>query len=111
MFTGLILSGILATAPQLAPAGTAAPPAPAGKPDPAFARLYTIVQPPASQPEPNRQEPVPADARGPRRKVVCGMTLLLVGPEADADMVRPAPKEGPTFTMRRVAPPVCGKER
>ena len=49
-------------------------------------------------------------APNPRTKIVCGMTLLIVGSDNDPDMPRPVPKEGVTYTMRRYPPPACGKD-
>jgi hypothetical protein len=56
-------------------------------------------------PEPKREEP---EARRPRTKVVCGMTLILVDPvETDRGMTKPVPNEGTRFTMRSFPAPAC----
>jgi hypothetical protein len=111
MFTGLILSGMLAAAPQLPPTSTTTEAATPDKPDRPFAQLFAAMPPDAEQPGTSRP-PTPARrTSGPRTKVVCGMTLLLVGPDADAGMARPTPKDGVTYTMRRYPPPMCGQDR
>ena len=46
--------------------------------------------------------------RRPRRKVVCGMTLILVEPGSDPSMAKPTPDRGVTYTMRGYPPPACG---
>jgi hypothetical protein len=101
MFAGLILSGLLAAAPQLPAPAVPSAPSPPQKPDPAFSSLFEAPKPEAGE---------PASRTRPRTKVVCGMTLLLVRPDADPEMPRPAPKDGLTYTMRRYPPPACGKE-
>lgn len=106
MFTGLILSGLLAAATQqpLAP-GPANPPS-SGRPDPAFSHLFAAVAQGDSQPA----RPAAPRRAKPRAKIVCGMTLLFVGPEGDPTMTKPAPKDHVTYTIRRYPPPACGDE-
>ena len=55
-------------------------------------------------PEPGRSQ---APTRGPRAKVVCGMTLLLVGPDVDPKMAKPPAADGTRYTMRRYPAPAC----
>jgi hypothetical protein len=44
----------------------------------------------------------------PRRRVVCGMTVIEVGPELDPKMAVAAPSDDKTrYTIRAVDPPVC----
>ena len=44
----------------------------------------------------------------PRKKIVCGMTVIEVGPELDPKMAV-EPKKDPrvTYTIRAIDPPVC----
>jgi hypothetical protein len=118
MFTGLLLSGVLAAATQLSPAILGPASVPREVPDAPFARLFEPPQPSgapqARDRQPGEQAPrlIPPGRRavGPRTKIVCGMTLLIVGAEADPEMPKP-PKDGVTYTMRRYPPPACGKEK
>ena len=44
----------------------------------------------------------------PKRRVVCGMTVIEVGPEVDPKMAITPPKDPKTrYTMRGVEPPIC----
>ena len=44
----------------------------------------------------------------PRKKIVCGMTVIEVGPELDPGMAVQAPKDPRvTYTIRAIDPPVC----
>jgi hypothetical protein len=81
------------------------------KPALPFSRLFAtpLQLPPQVSPGPSSR--VDAAAHGPRRKVVCGMTLLIVGSEPDPRMVTPKPDRDTRFTMRRYDPPACGKEK
>ncbi len=120
MVTGLILSAALAATPQLAPAGGRAAALPNEKPGALFSGLFDPAvtgggetrageMQPGDFQQPRVLPPV-RRASNPRTKIVCGMTLLIVGSDNDPEMPRPAPKEGVTYTMRRYPPPACGKE-
>ena len=60
---------------------------------------------------------VPADGNAgsvtlpPRQppRIVCGMTVIPVDPSFDANIRRPVPPPGTTFTIKTVKPPVCGQ--
>ena len=106
MFTGLILSGLLAVATQELSLLGPAKPVPPEKPDPAFSGLFSTQTPGDRQPRPAE----PKRGASPRTKVVCGMTLLLVGPQTDPAMPKPSPKDHVTYTMRRYPPPACGDD-
>ena len=48
----------------------------------------------------------------PKRTIVCGMTVIEVGPELDPGMAAPTPKDDSVrYTIRAVPPPVCGAPR
>jgi hypothetical protein len=120
MFAGLILSGVLGAASQQLPPSTAVPvpqtsppvSSPAisrpEQPGRAFSRLFQAQPEVKPQPQPEPQPQV--RARQSRTKVVCGMTLILVGPETDPNMPKQPPKDGGVrYTMRRYPPPACGQ--
>jgi hypothetical protein len=127
MFTGLFLSGLVALAtaqappPQTPSSPTARDTAPQA-PDPAFSTLFTLPAQAwpgsiiAVPPDPGQAPSRPAEPQkrltGPRSKVVCGMTLILIGPDADRDreMSKTPPKGSVIYPMRRVPPPACGKD-
>lgn len=128
MAAGLVLAILLAAAPPTDqwPAATARLPAPvagASLPSPqrdppsdVYSRLFS---PQSGAPGlPGKQiapAPPPRDAEPdidtrPRTKIVCGMTLIIVGAEPDPAMVKPRPESGTQYPIRRMAPPACGKK-
>ena len=47
-------------------------------------------------------------APAPKRRVVCGMTVIEVGPESDPKMAVTPPKDdNVTYTIRAIDPPIC----
>lgn len=74
-------------------------------PAPKVTEQVAVVPPASARPEDA------ANTRGPRRKVVCGMTLLMPANEVDPGMVKPKPDDGRDFPIRRYPPPACGNER
>ena len=53
-------------------------------------------------------KPAPA----PKRTIVCGMTVIEVGPDIDPKMGATPPKDDNVhYTIRAVPPPVCGAPR
>jgi hypothetical protein len=54
------------------------------------------------------QDKTAALTPAPKRRVVCGMTVIEVGPDVDPKMGVTPPKDEKTrFTIRAVDPPVC----
>jgi hypothetical protein len=121
MLTGLVLSGVLALAPQLPPAAGGTAPPRQDAPAAPFSRLFEPATPGTAEtqlipgvpprPAPRLVPPATQAPAGPRTKVVCGMTLIIVGSELDPDMPKAPRKDGVTYTMRRFPPPACGKEK
>ncbi len=116
MIPGLVAAGVLAAAASSAqlPASPAAPAGDPGGAAPAtiYSELFSPVSQPGSQaPRFRFRLPQPDTARNkPRNKVVCGMTLIIVGSQADAAMVKPRPKDRVTYPIKRYPPPACGKD-
>ena len=51
-------------------------------------------------------------ATAPKKTIVCGMTVIEVGPELDPKMGATPPKDDDVrYTIRAVPPPVCGAPR
>jgi len=111
MLAGLVLSAAFAVplAPQALPPASpaAAPPAVVAK---AFSGLFPA---PGVGPRPPADTavapPQPETRPRPRPTIVCGMTVIIVGGESDAGMVKTPPREGVIFPIRRVPPRVCGQ--
>ena len=109
MITGLILSGVVGVALQLPPPSAATrPPGPREKADAPFSGLFDPSKQPGENPKDLKFEV--RRTPGPRTKIVCGTTLIIVGSEIDPEMAKPTPNEGTRFTMRRYPPPACGKD-
>ncbi len=81
------------------------------KPALPFSRLFATPLQLHPHVIPSPSPRVDAAAHRPRRKVVCGTTLLIVGSEPDPKMVTPKPDRNTRFAMRRYDPPACGQER
>lgn len=127
MLTALVVAGLLTagSSPEqlTVPAGSGQP---AGRPSEPFSTLFSPAAPAPAGPAfavvlpaaPNGgdkgvvyvPETTRRDGRA-RTKVVCGMTLLIVGSEPDPDMVKPRPDSGTKYAIRRVPPRVCGQEK
>ncbi len=116
MIPGLVAAGVLAAAASSAqlPAPPAAPTSePGGAAVPAvYSELFSATSQPGSRaPRFRFRLPQPDTSRDKARsKVVCGMTLIIVDSRPDASMVKPRPKDGVTYPIRRYPPPACGKD-
>jgi hypothetical protein len=65
-----------------------------------YGRLFDVRE--ALKPATNNAAPAP------KRKIVCGMTVIEVGPALDPKMaLEPRKDPGLTYTIRAIDPPVC----
>jgi hypothetical protein len=115
--TDLVLVGSLAVAGAQA-GGTKPDPPQAAAPESELApqrkQPYTRIFP-APHPNPSTQTfvvPGPKDSTPKSTiepRVVCGMVVVPVGPEADAKMVRRVTDTQPDFKIRKIAPRICNE--
>lgn len=111
MAAGLVLAVLLAASPL------PDPPSPQNRASEVYAGLFAVSPQDARPGVPGTdgapgtpRKPASLDTR-PKTKVVCGMTLIIVGAEPDPGMVKPRPDSGTRYPIKRMPPPACGEEK
>lgn len=106
---GHFLAVVIAAATAAGPFAASQPATATRTRDP-FRQLFPVDRAPGSL---RRDKAIPPALNAPKTdvKIVCGLTVYRVTPEADARMVMKAPEEGRTsFAIRRIAPSVCAED-